>query len=242
LEEKRVTPKNFQISDLRSRPLFWGGCTHRRALPPPPSYRRCPPPSAAVVTNPALRLVRACYKLQRYAGTSLTATDCAVLMTETFACAEVRELVSLESNPGVFYASLADAIAKRTLAPALAIPDRHKVALFCIREAAEEHAHPASMCELAKAHYAGRGARLDPQQAVRLWESAADLGHEPSMFALGPLLLYGDARTGVAKDAVRGFELQRQAVAQGEAPVHKREQREALVGSEEAAGFRPAPV
>ena len=61
--------------------------------------------------------------------------------------------------------------------------------------------------------------REDPQQAAVWLQKAAALGDAASKSTVGALLLDGDERAGVTKDAARGFELVRQAFAQGFRPA-----------------------
>jgi hypothetical protein len=72
------------------------------------------------------------------------------------------------------------------------------------------------MGKLAGCMYDGRGVAEDPRQAAIWFQKAADLGDGASRATLGAFLVNGDARAGVAKDAARGFEMVRQAVAQGQ--------------------------
>jgi len=119
------------------------------------------------------------------------------------------EVVTLHSNPGLFYAGLGESIADQTIA--LVLPNRLKVAWWCYREAAEVHAHRAGMRKLALCYHSGMGVTGDPAQAALWLQKAAGMGDVESKATLGALLLHGDARAGVAKDAARGSELVREA-------------------------------
>ena len=123
-----------------------------------------------------------------------------------------RELVNLESNPGLFYAGLGEAVASHSFAGVL---DHLQVAAWCFREAAEVHEHPGAMHGLGNCYHSGEGVTEDPAQAVAWYQKAADLGHHAGKAALGAYLLNGDSRAGVAKDAARGFELFHEAVELG---------------------------
>jgi TPR repeat protein len=50
---------------------------------------------------------------------------------------------------------------------------------------------------------------------LRRYKKAADLGCAASKVTFGSILLRGDCAAGVPKDEVRGFELVRQAFAEG---------------------------
>ena len=93
-------------------------------------------------------------KLSRDAGTNLTAAFCEALLDLTVEC-EGGEQVSLQGNPGLFYAGLGAAIAEQTLA--LVLPNHLKVAWCCYREAAEVHTNPVGMRKLAFCYNTGRG-------------------------------------------------------------------------------------
>ena len=90
-------------------------------------------------------------KLSRDTGTNLTAADCETLLCSRFG---YNREVSLETDPGRFYASLGAAVADRELP--LVHADHLKVAWYCHREAAVVHAHPGSMNRLARCYYDGR--------------------------------------------------------------------------------------
>ena len=149
-------------------------------------------------------------KLSRDTGIDLSATNCEGLLSGTFE-GEGGEEVSLKSDPGLFYVCLGNAIADQTLV----LPNSYKVAWWCYREAAEVHTHPGGTAKLAVCYYTGRGVTEDTAQAAIWFQKAADLGDAGSKAALGALLLTGDARAGVAKDAARGFALLSEAVDQG---------------------------
>jgi hypothetical protein len=154
-------------------------------------------------------------KLSRDTGANLSAAACEDLLATPFTFE--GEHLSLQSNPGRFYTCLGAAIANQSIA--LVIPNRLKVACWCYREAAEVHAHPAGMLHLAACLYWGHGVTEDRAQAVAWYQKAADLGNAASSTALGELYLQGDASAGVAKDAARGFDLFKQAVARGFGPA-----------------------
>jgi len=145
-------------------------------------------------------------KLSRDTGTNLTAATCERLLGTTFGRGGAA---SLQSNPGLFYTNLGDAIEEQTLA--LVIKDRLKVAWWCFREAAEVHKHPVGMGRLGNCLYHSQGVTEDPVQAVAWYQQAADLGDAPSKVALGTFFLRGCPRAGVAEDAARGFALLREA-------------------------------
>jgi len=156
-------------------------------------------------------------KLSRDTGTNLTAAVCEELLGSTFEGAEDGELISLESNPGNFYVSLGDNIAHQTLAMVHA--DHFKVAWFCYREAAEVHTYPWGMRTLASCYRTGEGVEPDPAQAAAWLQRAVDTSDPASIATLGAYLVYGNPRAEVVKDAARGFELVRQAFAQGFRPA-----------------------
>jgi len=156
-------------------------------------------------------------KLRGDTGANLTAADCAGLLDTTFECVG-GEQVTLQSNPGLFYVCLGEAIADQKLAPWCYL-DHVKVAAWCYRQAAEVHAHPAGLRKLALCYNSGWGVQEDPPQAAVWLQKAAALGDAASKSTVGALLLDGDERAGVAKDAARGFELARQAFAQGFRPA-----------------------
>ena len=148
-------------------------------------------------------------KLSRDTGVHLTATDCENLLS--WSCTwEDGELVTLQSNPGRFYACLGAEVAED-----LDLPNRMKIAWCCYREAAEVHKHRTGMNRLAYCYYRGEGVTKDPAQAAVWFQRAADLGDAASKAALGAFLFNGDPRAGVAKDAARGLALVRQAFAEG---------------------------
>ena len=146
-------------------------------------------------------------KLSRDTGVNLTAVTSEALVGATF------EGTTLQSNPGRFYARLGDAIAIQTLA--LVVPNHEKVTWWCYREAAEIHTNPVGMHCLAGCLYFGQGVTPDPAQAAVWYQKAADLGDTPSKTMLGGLLLGGDARSGIPKDAARGFALLCEVAEQG---------------------------
>jgi hypothetical protein len=170
--------------------------------------------------DPAARR-RACVafrvKLSRDTGANLTAAACEELLGATFTFDDSGERVSLESNPGRFYTFLGTAIADQRLA--LVHADHLKVAWWCQREAAEVHKHPEGTRVLARCLYHGWGVTEDPVQAAVWFQKAADMGDAGAKSDLGSMLLDGDARAGVAKDAARGFQLVREAVEQGYSPA-----------------------
>ena len=153
-------------------------------------------------------------KLSRNTRVSLTAAECAEVLGLVVKCTD--ELVTLQSNPGLFYEFLGLTIVNQTL-PALPfeLPNRLKVACFCFREAAEVHKHPGGMRQLALCLLNGRGVTQDPAEAVVWLEEAADLGDAASKSFLGSILMTGDESAGVAEDAPRGFALVAEAFAQG---------------------------
>ena len=88
------------------------------------------------------------FKLWRDTGVNLTAAACAGLLEqETFegkgAAYNSRGQASLESNPGLFYTCLGDAIFNQR--HALVIPDHLTVAVWCFREAAEAGAYTSRL-------------------------------------------------------------------------------------------------
>jgi len=115
-------------------------------------------------------------KLGRDTGATLTAAACAGLLGSTFQCQ--GEAVSLQSNPGLFYVCLGEAIADQRIA--LVLPDRLQVAWWCYREAAEVLKHPVGMRRLAWCLMFGLGVTKDPTQAAVWYQKAADLGDAPS--------------------------------------------------------------
>ena len=147
----------------------------------------------------------------------LSVADCEVLLVKTFE-GEGGEEISLQSNPGLFFARLGELIAKQMPA-ALVVTDTLKVAWWCYREAAEVHSHPEGSRKLAECYFFGRGVTPDPEQADVWYQKAADLGDANSMVALGVFLVHGDAHAEVAKDPARGFALLRQAFAEGFTPA-----------------------
>jgi TPR repeat protein len=149
-------------------------------------------------------------KLSRDTGVNLAAAACEELLGATIHVE--GELVTLESNPGLFYAVLGEAIADQTFSGIL---NHLQVAAWCYREAAEVHEHPVGMRKLFGRLYNGDGVTGDRAQAVVWLEKAADLGDAASEAIFGAFLVYGDPRAGVATDAVRGFALLRGAVEQG---------------------------
>ena len=150
-------------------------------------------------------------KLIRDTGVNLTAAVCEGLLEGTF---ELEgELVSLLTNPGLFYTCLGKAVEHQL--PPYVLLDYAKVALWCFREAADVHKHPKGMGRLAESYHHGMGVTEDTAQAAVWYQKAADLGDAASKAVLGNFLLKGDARAGVAQDAARGFQLIREAVALG---------------------------
>jgi len=156
-------------------------------------------------------------KLSRDTGANLTAAACEELLGLTYKIAESGEEVTLQGNPGRFYASLGEAIMARTLP--LPLLDHEKVAWWCYREAAEVHMHPGGMGPLGDCYRRGQGVTEDPAQAVAWYQKAADLGVTAAKATLGAMLLNGDARAGIAKDTARGLALVRQAAAEGYSPA-----------------------
>jgi len=154
-------------------------------------------------------------KLSRDTGVNLPAAACEGLLDESFEFE--GELATLQSDPGLFYASLGAAIAKRSLA--FVLPDHEKVAWWCYREAAEVHEHPGGMGALGDCYYTGQGVTEDLAQAAVWFEKAADLGDAACKATLGVLLLHFDPRSVVAKDATRGFALLCEAIDQGYGPA-----------------------
>jgi len=154
-------------------------------------------------------------KLSRDTGVDLTAAACEALLGHTFALSNGEE-ITVQGNPGRFYASLGSAIADHL---AHALPDPLKIAWWCYREAAEVHTHPRGMGKLAACLFSGLGVTEDLAQAAVWFQKAADLGDADSQYSLGAMLLNGNARAGVAKDVVRGFALVRQAFAEGCIPA-----------------------
>jgi TPR repeat protein len=148
-------------------------------------------------------------KLRRDTGTDLPSAFCQVIL-ETCFQGKRGEQVSLESDPGLFYASLGAAIS----AGNLVIANHVKVAVWCWRQAAEVHNDPVAMTELAGFYYEGEGVAEDRAQAVYWYQKAADLGDAAAKATLGTALVYGDPPW-VAKDAVRGLGLLREAVELG---------------------------
>jgi len=150
-------------------------------------------------------------KLSRDTGVHLTAAACETLLSYKLTLPDTGE-VTLQSNPGQYYASLALGI----LSKKVVVPDHLKVVSFCYREAAEVYKHPGGMCQLADCLLRGQGVTEDPAQAAVWFQKAADLGDAASKAFLGAFLLEGGPRAGgVAKDAARGFALSREAVDQG---------------------------
>jgi TPR repeat protein len=158
-------------------------------------------------------------KLSRDTGVNLTAAACAELLEKTLTLNDSGEQaqITLQSNPGLFYAGLGEAIVDQRIA--FVVPNHLKVAWWCYREAAEVHQHPGGMHKLAYCYYGGRGVTEDPAQAVAWFQKASDLGDAASKAALGTSLLSGHARAGVAKDAARGLALVREALELGYSPA-----------------------
>ena len=161
--------------------------------------------------------VEFCVKLSRDTGVNPTDAYCEALLETIFVGESGEPDVGLQSDPGLFYASLGFAVANQTLR--LDHADYQKVAWLCYREAAVVHEHPGSMNRVAWCYYRVEGVRPDSAQAAFWFQKAADLGDLASRAALGAFLLRGDSRAGVAKDAARGFELLRKAVEQGFSPA-----------------------
>ena len=154
------------------------------ALPPP--VIRCPPTSAATVVattmDPAAwRRVCAAFraKLSQDTGTNLTASVCERLLGTTFrrrgGSGGGGGAASLQSNPGLFYTSLGDAIEEQTLA--LDLPNRLKLAWWCFREAAEVHKHPVGMGRLGNCLYHGVGVTAAGADTRSLLSSASARFH-----------------------------------------------------------------
>jgi len=120
-------------------------------------------------------------------------------------------------NPGLFYTSLGAAIAAQTLT--LVVPNHMTVAWWCFREAAEGFTDPAGMGLLAECYYRGQGVTEDPAQAIVWCQKAANMGVAGAKSLLGSILVNGDARAGVEKDAARGFALLQKAEGQGFTPA-----------------------
>jgi len=177
-------------------------------------------PSYTADMDPEARR-RACVefrvKLSWDTGTNLSAADCEELLGGTFGGPPPREQIILQSNPGLFYASLGAAIASQTLP--LVIPNYMKVAWWCCREAADVYSDPTGMGMFGECYSFGRGVPEDPARAVAWFDKAVDLGDAGSQYSLGCILMNGDVRSGVRKDAVRGFALLREAVEQGFSPA-----------------------
>jgi len=184
----------------------------RPAPPQPPPNINTTAASACTAMKPGAWR-RACVefraKLSRDTSANLPAAVCEELLATTFDGGHV----SLQSNPGLFYACLGEAIADEVFAPDL--QDRSEVTCWCYREAAEVHAHPGGMNRLAACYYMGIGVTEDPPQAAVWFQKAADLGEAGAKAAMGGFLVYGDEPSGVHKDVARGFELLREAVELG---------------------------
>ena len=75
------------------------------------------------------------------------------------------------------------------------------------------------MGRLAHCYHTAEGVPEDPEQAGVWLQRAADLGDAVSTLAIGAMLVEGNARMGIGKDASRGFALLRAAVAQGSGEV-----------------------
>ena len=116
----------------------------------------------------------------------------------------------------LIYWCLGEAIAFQALSLSFVVPDHMTVAAWCYRQAAEVHNSPVGMTKLAPGCYiAGAGVTEDYAQAAVWLEQAVDLGDAAAKATLGDILMDGDARYGVAKDAARGFTLSREAADQG---------------------------
>jgi len=153
-------------------------------------------------------------KLSRDTGLDLPAAVCESLLGAAFTGeGEGGEEVTLQSNTGLFYAGLGEAIRDQALP--FVLLDHEKVAWWCFREAAEVHKHPVGMRFLAGSLILGQGVTEDPVQAVVWYQKAADLGDAAAKVKFGAFLMTGDPRAGVAEDAVRGLELFREADDQG---------------------------
>ena len=95
------------------------------------------------------------------------------------------------------------------------VPNHLQVACWFFRHAVEAYQYVGGMSKLADCYYYGRGVTEDGAQAVVWFQKAADSGDAAAAVVLGSLLLNGNARAGVEKDAARGYELVRRAFAQG---------------------------
>jgi hypothetical protein len=155
-------------------------------------------------------------KLSRDTGVNLTAAACESLLGAAFQ-GEGSEEVTLQSKPGLFYTGLGAAIMNQSLL--LGHPNHLNIAWWCFREAAEVHTTPRGMEKLATCYYTGAGVTPNPAQAAVWFHKAADLGDAGAKRALGAMLLNGDARAGIAKNAARGLALVRQAFAEGCSPA-----------------------
>ena len=133
-------------------------------------------------------------------------------LLETTCEGEGGELVTLQSNAGLFYASLGDAI---TQTLALVLPNQLKLAWWCHREAAEVHSHLGAMGKLGSKYCTSEGVEQNPAQAAHWFQKAADLEDVGSKAALSAMLLQMKPQARVTWDAPRGSELLREAVEQG---------------------------
>jgi TPR repeat protein len=154
-------------------------------------------------------LRRACVefrsKLSRDTGANLSAAVCEDMLATTFNGGQV----SLQSDPGLFYASMGSAITAQSFA--LDLRNRSEVACWCYREAAEVHMRPEGMVGLAGCYYTGDGVGQDTAQAYVWYQKAADLGDLGAKATLGAFLVSSE----LDRDAARGFTLLREAVDQG---------------------------
>jgi hypothetical protein len=151
-------------------------------------------------------------KLSRDTGVDLGAAVCENMLGKTCVCE--GEFLSLQSDPGLFYACLGDSIANNDNdSPTPLLP---KVAWFCYREAAEVHTHPGGMRRVAECYYTGQGVTENPVQAVAWFLKAADLGDRVAQATLGTFCMTGFAPGGVEKDAARAVDLLSRAAEQGE--------------------------
>jgi hypothetical protein len=87
-------------------------------------------------------------KLNRGTGVNLPVADCVKLLGLKFSCKD-GEKVTLQSNPGSFYACLGVSIeGQRFASEPLVIPSHEKIAWWCFREAAEVYQHAEGMHRL----------------------------------------------------------------------------------------------
>ena len=95
---------------------------------------------------------------------------------------EGGELVTLQSNPGLFYASLGHATTDQTLA--LVPPNHLQLAWWCYREAAKVYSHLGATGKLGSKYHTGEGVEQNLAQAAIWFQKAADLGDVGSKAAL----------------------------------------------------------